>query len=163
MKSVNASKRSAANSRAKHAVSQATIAGIMFTSGSTGLPKTVMLSQSVLYNQALAYGRLIRESIDNRKSNISEIRIMQTTYNFPLFDYVNGFISILPDGDFNNVQNLNVEHLLSTMEFQNVHAGFISPSVWKRLLNYCELHNQKFPKSVRFTASGGSPLHPCVS
>ena len=89
-----------------------------------------------------------------------EIRIMQTTYNFPLFDYVNGFISILPDGDFNNVQNLNVEHLLSTMEFQNVHAGFISPSVWKRLLNYCELNNQKFPKSVRFTASGGSPLHP---
>ena len=153
-------KRSAANSRTKHAVSQATIAGIMFTSGSTGLPKTVMLSQSVLYNQALAYGRLIRESIDNRKCSTSEIRIMQTTYNFPLFDYVNGFISILPDGDFNNVQNLNVEHLLSTMEFQNVHAGFISPSVWKRLLNYCEWNNQKFPKSVRFTASGGSPLHP---
>ena len=153
-------------------VNENTIAGVMFTSGSTGLPKNIHLSQSTLVNQAKAYGKLFWNAIKNNTDDSSStnnnnynnsdimIKILQTTFNFPLFDYVNGFTSILPVGDFNNVQNLNVEKFYMTMKNQKVNAAFVSPSVWKRLLIYCENTKQEFPTSVKFTASGGAPLHP---
>lgn len=140
-----------------------TAAAVMFTSGSTGIPKIIHLSQFVLLSQAKSYGMLLRNALqygDNKSLCNNNIKILQTTFNFPIFDYVNGFTTILPYGDFNNVQRLDVKQLLVTMRSQNVNTGFMSPSVWKRLLRYCRSENKKIPSSVKFTASGGSPLHP---
>lgn len=127
------------------------LAAILFTSGSTGLPKGV----EYRHRHFAAQVRMIQEAFSIQAGEID----LPTFPPFALFDPGLGMRSVIPDMDPTRPARADPEKLIRTLREQECTSMFGSPALLDNLSRYAQA------RSVRLTAlrrvlSAGAPVRP---
>lgn len=122
-------------------------AAILFTSGSTGIPKGVVYRQRHFQGQI----DLMRQAFNMQSGSVD----MPTFPPFALFDPALGMTSVIPDMNPTRPAQADPNKLLSTIKQFNVEQMFGSPALMARLV----AHGEKLPHLRRVT-SAGAPVPP---
>ncbi|WP_020539106.1 fatty acid CoA ligase family protein [Lewinella cohaerens] len=125
------------------------LCGILFTSGSTGVPKGVMSTYGNMYHQV----QMIRDTYDMKVGQVD----LPTFLPFALFNPVVGMSSIIPDMDPTRPANVDPERLIRTLQQFNVTSMFGSPALIDRVGRYGEANDIKLP-SLKRVLSAGAPV-----
>ena len=128
-------------------------AAILFTSGSTGIPKGVVYR----HRHFAAQVRLVRDSYGIRAGEVD----LPTFPPFALFDPALGMTTVIPKMDFTRPARANPEMLVSLIKQYKVTNLFGSPALMNTLSRHLEAHSAKLP-TVRRALSAGAPVSPAV-
>lgn len=121
------------------------VASILFTSGSTGVPKGVVYR----HRHFVAQVRLMQQAFGTEPGGIS----LPTFPPFALFDPALGLTSIIPDMDPRQPGRANPEKLLHVINTFQITQMFGSPA----LMNVLAKHGKSMP-SLRCLLSAGAPV-----
>lgn len=130
-------------------VSADQVAAILFTSGSTGVPKGVVYK----HGNFAAQVKIIAETYGIEPGEID----LPTFPLFALFDPALGMTTVLPDMDFANPGTVNPRNLVEPIEQFGITNMFGSPAVMDRLGRYGEAHGVALP-SLNRVISAGAPV-----
>jgi acyl-CoA synthetase (AMP-forming)/AMP-acid ligase II len=125
------------------------IAGILFTSGSTGVPKGVVYR----HRHFVAQIELLRDAFGMQPGGVD----LPTFPPFALFDPALGLTSVIPDMDPTRPANANPRKLLHAVRKYGVTQLFGSPALMRVLAD----HGEKLAGVLRVT-SAGAPVPPEV-
>jgi len=126
------------------------LAAILFTSGSTGVPKGVEYT----HGHFAAQIELLREAFDLQPGAVN----MPTFPPFALFDPALGLTSVIPDMDPTRPASADPVKLIAAMERYDVGTLFGSPALLDTLSRYCETHHDLL--RVTRVMSAGAPVSP---
>ncbi len=126
-------------------------AAIVFTSGSTGIPKGVVY----LHGMFKAQIKFLRDDIGMDEGEID----MPGLPIFALFNPALGATTIIPDMDFRKPAEVNPAYLVEAIKTYGVTTSFGSPTIWKRVGQYCIEKNIKLP-SIKRIIMAGAPVPP---
>lgn len=129
------------------------LAAILFTSGSTGVPKGV----EYLHRHFAAQIELLREGFALQPGHVN----MPTFPPFALFDPALGSTSVIPDMDPTRPASADPRKLVATMERYGVDMLFGSPALLDTLSRHCEREGLRLP-SLRRVISAGAPVSPAI-
>ncbi|WP_313919344.1 fatty acid CoA ligase family protein [Tahibacter sp.] len=129
------------------------LAAILFTSGSTGVPKGV----EYLHRHFLAQVELLRDAFALQPGHVN----MPTFPPFALFDPALGSTSVIPDMDPTRPASADPRKLVAAIERFGVDMLFGSPALLDTLSRHCERHGVRLP-GLRRVISAGAPVAPAI-
>jgi olefin beta-lactone synthetase len=125
------------------------LAAILFTSGSTGSPKGVCYEHGMFEAQV----RLIRKAYDITPGEI-DLPLLPI---FALFNPALGMTTIVPEIDPSEPAAFDPEKIVQAIIQENVTSSFGSPTLWKKIGDYCVENNLTLP-SLRRVLCAGAPV-----
>jgi olefin beta-lactone synthetase len=126
-----------------------TDAAILFTTGSTGIPKGVLYKHGMFDAQV----RSIREQFQIEPGEID----LPAFPLFALFSTALGTTCVIPELDATRPAQCDPQKIVEAIVRENVTYTFGSPSIWKRVGPYCEQHKIMLP-SVKRVLMAGAPV-----
>lgn len=140
-------------SRATTSTSADDLAAILYTSGSTGVPKGVEYQHRHFSAQVALIGRHF---------GIEPGEIDCPTFPpFALFDPALGMTAVIPDMDFRRPAGVDPEHLRAVIERYQVTNLFGSPALLDTVGRALSARGQRLP-SLRRVLSAGAPVAPAI-
>ncbi|MFZ5440972.1 MAG: fatty acid CoA ligase family protein [Myxococcota bacterium] len=124
-------------------------AAILFTSGSTGIPKGAVYTHEIFDAQV----RMIRATYDIKPGEID----LPTFPLFALFDPALGMTSVLPEMDFQFPAKARPEKLIEAITTHGCTMMFGSPALLDNLGRFGVQHGVKLPTLAR-VLSAGAPV-----
>jgi olefin beta-lactone synthetase len=131
------------------------IAALLFTSGSTGVPKGVVYR----HRHFVAQVDLLREAFGIEAGGID----LPTFPPFALFDPALGLTSVIPDMDPTRPAQADPRKLIGAIREFGVTQMFGSPALLDTLSRYGEQHGIKLPGVKRVTSAGAPVPFPVVA
>ncbi len=129
------------------------LAAILFTSGSTGVPKGV----EYRHRHFVAQVELLRDAFQILPGTVN----LPTFPPFALFDPALGCTSIIPVMDPTRPAKADPFKLISAIRQFSVASLFGSPALLQNLAAHCDLHQQRLA-SVKTIMSAGAPVPPAL-
>lgn len=126
-----------------------TLAAVLFTSGSTGAPKGVCYEHGMFDAQV----RLVRETYSIEPGEI-DLPLLPL---FALFGPALGLTTIVPEIDPGRPAAVDPEKIVSAIRQEGVTNSFGSPTLWRKVADYCLAHNVTLP-SMRRVLCAGAPV-----
>ncbi len=125
---------------------------LLYTSGTTGKPKGVMLSHNNFYAQC-------SEVVPSVMGMLTEDRVIMVLPLFHVYALSNGLVaSIYNACSMVLVSHYSPKNLLSAIEDNDATILIAIPSMYQHLLQSARVRKQTIPKSLRGCISGGAPL-----
>lgn len=124
-------------------------AAILFTSGSTGVPK------GVLYQHGM-----FMEQVEQIKSHYGVCETDVDLSAFPLFALFSvaiGMTCVIPDMDFAKPAKVNPKKIVKAILKHNITTSFGSPAIWDRVGQYCLERRIRLP-SIKRILMAGAPV-----
>jgi len=128
-------------------------AAILFTSGSTGVPKGAVYSHGNFFAQV----EMLRQVYDIRPGEID----LPTFPLFALFAPALGMTSVVPEMDFTRPADVDPVKLIAAIEKFQITTMFGSPALINRVGRYGEAQGIKLP-SLKRAISAGAPVPAAV-
>ncbi len=125
------------------------VAAILFTSGSTGVPKGVVYTHANFTAQVTALKKLF--GIQPGEVDLATFPL------FGLFAPAMGMTSVVPDMDFTRPAHVDPQTIFDAVESCNVTTMFGSPALLNRVGRWGVKHHKKLP-GVRRVLSAGAPV-----
>ena len=122
------------------------LAAILFTSGSTGVPKGVCYTHDIFISQIKSIKR--EYSIEPGEVDFPLLPI------FALFNPALGMCTVVPEINSRKPSNFNPGTIVNSINFNNVTNSFGAPTLWEKILNYCEQNNCILPTLKRVIIAG---------
>ena len=129
------------------------LAAILFTSGSTGVPKGVEYQ----HRHFVAQVELLRDAFQIVPGTIN----LPTFPPFALFDPALGCTSVIPVMDPTRPAHADPHKLISAIRQFSVASLFGSPALLQNLAAHCDLHQVKLG-TVKTIMSAGAPVPPAL-
>lgn len=126
---------------------------ITFTSGSTGIPKTIVRTHQFLLNQ---YN--IISSTLNYQSLTVDLGFLPI---FTLANIATGITTVIPNTSLKNMGKINAKNIVKQIEKFKVNSMTVSPVVLSQILEYAHKYKIKL-KSLKTIHIGGGPVFPSM-
>jgi acyl-CoA synthetase (AMP-forming)/AMP-acid ligase II len=124
-------------------------AAVLFTSGSTGAPKGVCYEHGMFDAQV----ELIRETYQIAPGEI-DLPLLPI---FALFNPALGMTTIVPEIDPRRPAQVNAAQIVQAIQQESVTNSFGSPTLWRKIGDYCVAQNITLP-TLRRVLCAGAPV-----
>lgn len=125
------------------------LAAILFTSGSTGKPKGVCYEHGMFDAQV----RLIRETYGIQPGEV-DLPLLPI---FALFNPALGMTTIVPEIDPRRPAEVDPAKIVQAIQQEGVTNSFGSPTLWRKIGDYCRAQNTPLP-TLRRVLCAGAPV-----
>jgi acyl-CoA synthetase (AMP-forming)/AMP-acid ligase II len=125
------------------------LAAVLFTSGSTGAPKGVCYEHGMFDAQV----RLVRETYGIEPGEI-DLPLLPI---FALFGPALGLTTVVPELDPSRPAMAAPEKIVRAIRQEGVTNSFGSPTLWRKVADYCLARNLTLP-SIRRVLCAGAPV-----
>lgn len=124
------------------------LAAILFTSGSTGAPKGVCYEHGMFEAQV----RLVREAYGIVPGEVD----LPMLPIFALFNPALGMTTVVPELDPSRPAAVDPAKIVQAIQQEQVTNSFGSPTLWRKIFDYCLAHNLELPSLKRVLCAGAA-------